>query len=272
MRALGRVNNPSILVVPTFCSWTAELGSAFRGAGRFTWRWKSCSLRYHCSILVMWKAWAAKDSGHQIMQISVILAHPDPRSFNHAIAQATVGELLKNGHQIVFHDLYLDRFDPILLADEIASNAHLSKEIDLHCQEISRAAGIVIVHPNWWGQPPAILKGWVDRVIRVGIAYRFVEGDPGEGIPVGLLKAKAVLVFNTSNTPADREAGVFGDPLEALWKSCIFGLCGVGTFYRETFSVVVTSTPDQRREWLKRVREVVRQYFPESDASSARGG
>jgi putative NADPH-quinone reductase len=65
------------------------------------------------------------------------------------------------------------------------------------------------------------LKGWIDRVIRPGVAYRFVDGDSGEGVPVGLLKAKAALVLNTSNTPDDREQSAFGDPLEVLWKRCI---------------------------------------------------
>ena len=118
------------------------------------------------------------------------------------------------------------------------------------------------MHPNWWGQPPAILKGWIDRIIRPGVAYEFLEGDGGEGIPVGLLKAKAALIFNTSNTPAERELAAFGNPLETLWKNCIFGLCGVTVVYRETFGVVVTSTAEQRQQWLTKVRRVVADYFP----------
>ena len=196
------------------------------------------------------------------MQVSVILAHPTSQSFNHAVAQAAVAELKQNGHQVSFHDLYAEKFDPILPTGEIPQEAPVPQEIEMHCQEISSADGIIIVHPNWWGQPPAILKGWVDRVIRPGIAYQFADGDQGEGVPIGLLKAKVACVFNTSNTTPEREARVFGDPLETLWKNCVFGLCGVKTFYRETFSVVVTSTMEQRQEWLAKVREVVQRYFP----------
>ena len=196
------------------------------------------------------------------MQISVISAHPDSQSFNHAIAQAAIAELKQNGHQVFFHDLYAEEFDPILTTGEIQKEASVSTEIERQCIEISSVDGIIMVHPNWWGQPPAILKGWVDRVIRPGIAYRFADEDQGEGVPIGLLKAKAVCVFNTSNTTPEREARVFGDPLETLWKNCVFGLCGVKTFYRETFSVVVTSTMEQRQEWLAKVREVVQRYFP----------
>jgi NAD(P)H dehydrogenase (quinone) len=54
---------------------------------------------------------------------------------------------------------------------------------------------------------------------------------------------------------------VFGDPLAALWRNCIFGPCGVRTVYREAVGVVVTSTLEQRQEWLRRAQEVVGQYF-----------
>ncbi len=145
---------------------------------------------------------------------------------------------------------------------EIPDGAALDPQLALHCRELAAADGIVIVHPNWWGQPPAILKGWIDRVIRPGVAYRFQEGDGGEGAPIGLLRARAALVFNTSNTAAGREQAVFGDPLEVIWKRCVFGLCGVTTVHRETFAVVVTSTPEQRQEWLSRVRAAVGRCFP----------
>jgi len=195
------------------------------------------------------------------MQISVILAHPDAKSFNHAIANAAAEKLRQNGHRVVWHDLCAERFDPLLPTCEIPEGASVPKDIDSHCREISSADGVVIVHPNWWGQPPAILKGWIDRVIRPGVAYKFLDGDGGEGVPVGLLKAKAAVVFNTSNTPAEREMAAFGDPLETLWKNCVFGLCGVANFHRETFAVVVTSDEGQRKLWLGRVREIIDRYF-----------
>jgi NAD(P)H dehydrogenase (quinone) len=196
------------------------------------------------------------------VNLSVILAHPDRQSFNHAIADSAVAQLKKNGHDVAFHDLYAEQFDPILPSEEIPNGAPLPSEIKQHCDEIASADGIVIVHPNWWGQPPAILKGWVDRVIRPDVAYKFLEGDSGEGVPVGLLKAERALVFNTANTRPEREQEAFGDPLQLLWKNCIFDLCGVKTFYRETFTVVVTSTPEERQGWLRKVEQLIDAHFP----------
>jgi NAD(P)H dehydrogenase (quinone) len=196
------------------------------------------------------------------MFISLILAHHDKTSFNHAIASAAVDVLQRSGHYVYYHDLYQEGFDPVLTAPEVPRDAFLPPLIDNHCREISRSRGIIIVHPNWWGGPPALLKGWVDRVIRPGIGYEFHEGDSGEGVPKGLLSATTVMVFNPSNPPAQREEKVFGDPLESFWKNCIFGLCGIKAFHRRTFSVMVTSTPEQRGLWLQEVREKVSVHFP----------
>jgi putative NADPH-quinone reductase len=196
------------------------------------------------------------------MKISVILGHPNRESFNHAIANITVKTLRANGHIVYFHDLYQENFDPVLPNSEIPKGASLNPVIQSYCDEISNSDGIIVIHPNWWGQPPAILKGWIDRVFRPGVAYEFRENDSGEGVPVGLLKARTAMVFNTSNTPEEREIKVFGDPLENIWKDCIFDLCGVKIFYRKMFRIIVTSTHEQRSLWLKEVEETVDRYFP----------
>jgi len=138
------------------------------------------------------------------MIVSLILAHPDPLSFNHAIAQKALDTLENNGHSVYYHDLYQEHFDPILPSAEIPKEAHLTDTVAQYCDELGHSDGVVIVHPNWWGQPPAILKGWIDRVMRPGVAYEFEENDSGEGIPIGLLRARAAIVFNTANTPLAR--------------------------------------------------------------------
>jgi len=196
------------------------------------------------------------------MKISVILAHPHTGSFNHAIADEAAAMLRESGYTVTVHDLYREQFDPLLTHDEIPRDAPLDPAIARYCREIATADGIVFVHPDWWGMPPAILKGWIDRVLRPGIAYRFAETDSGEGVPEGLLVAKAVLVFNTSNTPAAREQEVFGDPLERIWKDGIVSFCGIPGFRRRMFGVIVTSTEQQRKAWLSEVREITRETFP----------
>ena len=199
------------------------------------------------------------------MKVSVVLAHPDARSFNHAIARTVVETLGRNGHEFAFHDLCKEEFPPVLPAEEIPRGAALPEIIRRHCAEIAEADGIIIVHPNWWGQPPAILKGWIDRILRPGVAYTFAEGDSGEGELIGLLKAREVVVFNTSNTPVERELTLYGDPLETLWKNNMFVSCGAKNYCRRMFGIIITSSIEQRTEWLKEVGEITNEHFPPGD-------
>lgn len=203
------------------------------------------------------------------MTILLILAHPAPGSFNHALADVVAGTLRAIGHEVVCHDLCAEGFGPDLSAAEIPRDGFVPELIRRHCHELAMADGIVIVHPNWWGMPPAVLVGWIDRVVRPDVAYRFAEDDSGEGVPVGLLKARTALVLNTSNTPDERERQAFGDPLDAIWKRCIFDLCGVADVHRRMFNVVVTSTLDQRRQWLAEASQLARTLFPPTHPEGA---
>lgn len=196
------------------------------------------------------------------MNILIILAHPEKASFNHSIADICRDRLFSNGHTVCYHDLYQEGFDPTITSIEIPKDASLDKVIQDHCNDLINSDGIIVVHPNWWGQPPAIMKGWIDRVIRPGLAYRFDDGDNGEGIPIGLLKAKVGIVFNTSNTSEIRETNIFKDPLETIWKNCIFDFCGVKHFDRRMIRIIVTSDMEQRRLWLSEVGEMIDKYFP----------
>ena len=191
------------------------------------------------------------------MNVSVILGHPDKDSFNHAIAKVVKDFFESRKDHVFFHDLYAEQFNPILPAREIPKTGIVDSKIQKYCDEISQSDVIIIIHPNWWGQPPAILKGWVDRVIRPGIAYEFSENDSGDGIPKGLLKAKFAVIFNTSNTPSKREHEVFSDPLENLWKTCIFDFCGIKNFYRKMFTIVCTSSLDERKNWLNEAKKIL---------------
>ena len=190
------------------------------------------------------------------MQVLIVIGHQNTNkdSFCHAIAQTVVEELAAAGHHVVYHDLYEERFDPILPHDEIPQGSPRDAVVQAHCRQLSDSQAVVVIHPNWWGQPPAILKGWIDRVFCQGVAYEF--GPAGAVIPH--FQGKKAVVFTTSNTPRDIELEVFGDPLQNLWQTCIFGFCGVTDFLRRNFESVVVSTPQQRREWLDEVRRIVK--------------
>lgn len=187
------------------------------------------------------------------MNVLIVLAHPKPGSFNHAIADTVRVTLEAKGHHARVCDLYAEGFDPVYTPDELARGSVAPPQVREHLDLVLGADVIVVVHPNWWAQAPAILKGWLDRVLRAGEAYRFGTNEKGEGVIIGLLKARAALVFTTSNTPREVELARYGDPLDNFWKRCVWGFCGVPRVERLNFESIILSTPPQRAAWLSEV-------------------
>ena len=188
------------------------------------------------------------------MNISVILSHPNPASFNHAIARTVCEAVSGAGHTLFFHDLHAEGFDPVMPTEELDRTDCLPPLVRQHTEELSAADGIVLIHPNWWSAPPAMIAGWRDRCIRAGLAYRFESDGKGGGYSVGMLKARFALVINTLNTPITVEDQILGNPMLKHWKEIVFGLCGVKETSQKLIGPVITSTPEQRAHWLDEVR------------------
>ena len=194
------------------------------------------------------------------MKVLVILGHPNPgESFNRAIAE-TAGRVLRElGHEPVLRDLYAEGFDPVMpMGEEKLPIEELPESIRREIDAVRGAGGFVIVHPNWWGTPPAILKGWLDRVFRAGFAYSFSEN----GV-ISNFTDKRAQIFTTSNTPRDVELEVYHDPLENFWKTIVFGLVGSKDFGRRNFESIIMSSPEERAAWLAEVESIIKKRFAE---------
>jgi len=191
------------------------------------------------------------------MKLLLILGHPKPNSFNHAIAELSIRVLKELGHEVLFHDLYQEHFDPILPADEAnMPEEELPTFLQEHVHRFKKADGVIFVHPNWWGGPPAIVRGWVDRVIRLKSCYSFTQ----DGV-VSFVGGKIVQVFSTSNTPRETEINLYSDPIENFWKVIVFGLLGTQSFERRNFESVVLSTHKERLDWLVEVETTLKRRF-----------
>lgn len=111
------------------------------------------------------------------------------------------------------------------------------------------------------GQPPAILKGYVDRVIRPPYAYDFPEDDSGSGLPIEKLKGKYGIVYNTANTEEERENNYFCDPLDKIWGKCIFGFLGIDQYYRKMFRIIADSSENERINWLQEIKDDIKKII-----------
>jgi NAD(P)H dehydrogenase (quinone) len=184
----------------------------------------------------------------------VVVAHPDPTSLNHALAHAVFGALTEAGLDTTLFDLHTEGFNPVLTRAEARGAASDDRHIQHHISALKRASFLAVVHPICWGAPPAMMKGWMDRVFAPGAAYAFSKASDAGDTPLGLLGVKSALVINTSNTLEQREVNAFGDPLERIWRDCLLGYCGVARTDRRVFRVVATSTAEERTSWIAEAR------------------
>ena len=187
------------------------------------------------------------------MRALVVVGHPAPGSFCRAIADRIRERWSEAGCEVRFHDLVEEDFDPRLTAGEARGQATVDPLVRRHIDELRDSDLLAVVHPNCWGAPPAIVKGWIDRVFAPDAAYGFAKGVDQGDVPAGLLTTKAALIVNTGNTPLEREREAFGDPLERMWRDCILRYCGVRHVTRSLFGVVATSSNEERQRWLAQV-------------------
>ena len=157
------------------------------------------------------------------MKIMVVLCHPKSDSFNHMVAEKTITTLKRSHHTTFFHDLYEEGFDPVLSSAELERHFSFDEQVLSYAEQLDAAEGLVICHPDWWCGPPALLKGWVDRVFRPGFAYEYVgeEFMPKRKSP--LLLDKKALVFCTTT----QQEGEHTRLIEKLWINEIFRYCGM---------------------------------------------
>lgn len=175
----------------------------------------------------------------------IVFCHPLTDSFCARIA-TTVRETVEGaGCSVVFHDLYREGFDPVLSEEEYRRKFSLDLPVQRYMDEVTEADLLVFIHPDWWGQMPAVLKGWVDRVFRPGIAYEYLGEEFLRKELKPLLSGKRGAVFCTT----DADAAETRHPLEIAWGKNVFGYSGIEgrcTMFHSIWS----STPAERREYL----------------------
>ncbi|MDB5712496.1 MAG: putative dehydrogenase [Sphingomonas bacterium] len=127
----------------------------------------------------------------------VILGHPEPGSFNHQVAEAYCRAARENGHEAVIRDLYELGFDPCLRAGRIPGHSTgMSADVARELGFLREADVVVFVYPIWFGMPPAIIKGYVDRAMGVATTPKDVRDEH----PDSILAGKSLATFSSSAT------------------------------------------------------------------------
>jgi NAD(P)H dehydrogenase (quinone) len=150
----------------------------------------------------------------------VVHCHPDPESFNAALFRAACEALEGAGHELRRADLYAEGFDPVLSLEErrvyLVDPGFIEARVQAHVDALRWAEHIVFVFPTWFYGPPAVLKGWLERVWLPGVAFvpSKVRGKPPTP---GLQHVLRLTVVTTSGSPW-WWIKVMGDPVRKLFR------------------------------------------------------
>ena len=184
------------------------------------------------------------------MNILIVYAHPNHKSFNAAILRQ-IQTAISKAHKVTTLDLYEKKFDPILKFDEQNKGNNLSKnpETEKYHDLISNADYIIFIFPIWWSGMPAILKGFIDRVFTKGFAYSYKK--------VGLqghLSGKSAWIITTHNTPYF--VTPFAQDYGKVLKNQILKSCGISPVKLTQFTPVEKTTDEKRKKFLEDIAQM----------------
>ncbi|GIO32627.1 MULTISPECIES: NAD(P)H-dependent oxidoreductase [Paenibacillus] len=180
--------------------------------------------------------------------MTVIVGHPDPESYCHALAQAYIRGAKAAGADVKLLDLAAMRFDPILQYG-YRKRTELEPDLIQAREAILQADHLVWVYPTWWGTMPALLKGFIDRVFLPGFAF---ASAPDSLAVNKLLKGKTARLLVTMDSPswyyrlALRRAG------HVIMKRGILQFSGIRPVRITEINKVKMLSAEKRKHWLEK--------------------
>ena len=195
-----------------------------------------------------------------MMRVLYVYCHPLDDSFHAAIRNEALAGLKQAGHITDLLDLYAEGFDPVLSAerrrdyhDPVRNRANNQAYVD----RLTAANALVVQFPTWSFGPPAMLKGWFDRMFGPGIALDL--SDPGQAKPM-LLHIKCITGISTYGRPR-WQAIAMADPPRKIIKRYLPWFTGSKARVRyHALYHMNTATPAKRSGFLAKVRREMERF------------
>lgn len=191
------------------------------------------------------------------MKIYLLLGHPDDESFNGQIFDTYLKTLSDLGHDIRFQKLGKMKFDPVLwkgykIVQELEPDLIQAQENILWCEKW------IIIYPIWWGNMPAILKGFFDRTLFSGFAFKYHENDPWWD---KLLKGKSAEIITTCDAPTIWIWWQYRNSDKNSIKRAILQFCGIKPVKVKRIDRVKYKGESERKRILDKLEmEIKRRY------------
>ena len=185
-------------------------------------------------------------------KIFLVYGHYDDKSFNASIRDTFIKTAEENGNQIDSVDLYKEKFDPVFAGEQPG------EDVVNHRNRIEQCDIIVLIAPIWNFRMPAIVEGWIDKVLAPPWAFTFKKLFGNYGYPKGKLKEKKAIIFCTYGSPRLAITTFFLNlPIRRL-KRGVFYICGItNILYRRYFAVPFVSD-EERRGFLEDVKKTAK--------------
>jgi NAD(P)H dehydrogenase (quinone) len=197
------------------------------------------------------------------VRIHLVYSHPCEESFTGAVHRTALEALRGAGHEVDDLDLYAEGFQAVMPAEERRGYDDPGAEpVELEgwMRRLQRADGLVFVYPTWWYGLPAMLKGYLDRVYRPGLAFHM--GGEGAGIQPGLRQVRVLAGVSTYGASWLWTRYV-GDPGRRTLMRGIGALCAPNVHKRWlALHRMDYSTPQQRERFLQRVHRSLSTLAP----------
>ena len=178
----------------------------------------------------------------------LVYGHYNDKSFNAAIKNTFIETATKNGHTVDCVDLYKENFNPVFAGEKPDETV-----LDYR-KRIEDSDTIVLVAPIWNFRMPAILEGWIDKVLAPPWAFTFKKLFGNYGYPVGNLKEKKAIVFCTYGSPQFAIRTFFLNMPTKRLRRGVFNICGItDVVYKRYFAVPFVSEK-KRKNYLEDVR------------------
>ena len=182
-------------------------------------------------------------------KVFLVYGHYNDKSFNAAIKEEFINTVKENGIEVDVVALDKEQFNPVYAGEKPDETV-----LD-HQKRIEASDVIVLIAPIWNFRMPAILEGWIDKVLAPPWAFKFKKIFGNYGYPVGNLKGKKAIVFCTYGSPQFAIRTFFLNMPTKRLRRGVFNICGItNVIYKRYFAVPFVSD-DKRKKFLKDVKK-----------------
>ena len=181
-------------------------------------------------------------------KVFLVYGHYNEKSFNAAIRDTFIKTAKENGNEVDCVDLYKEKFNPVFAGEE-------PDEVVIdHQKRIEKSDTIVLIAPIWNFRMPAILEGWIDKVLAPPWAFKFKKLFGNYGYPLGNLKGKKAIVFCTYGSPQFAIRTFFLNMPTKRLRRGVFNICGINDVVYKRFFAVPFVSDNKRKKFLEEVR------------------